>query len=78
MLPIPCLLRHPNPIPPRKYNSRLESGGAVSDEGRTELGNTVGKGELDAGGKELLDVGAANVLGLLDLNNTEDLKKSGE
>lgn len=35
----------------------------------------MGKGEPELGGEELLDVGAANVLGLLDLDDTEDLRK---
>lgn len=73
MIPIPCLLQRPDPIPSLKYDPRLESSGAVSNEGRTELRNAVGKGELDVGSEELLDVGAADVLGLLDLDNTEDL-----
>lgn len=42
------------------------------------LGNTVGEGELEVLGEELLDVGAADVVGLLDLNNLEDLQKKGK
>ena len=52
---------------------RLESRWAVRDEGRADLANTVGERELELGDKELLDVGAADILGLLNLNNTEDL-----
>ena len=37
------------------------------------LGDTVGKGELEALGEELLDVGAADILGLLDLDDLDDL-----
>ena len=37
------------------------------------LGDTVGKRELEVLGEELLDVGAADVLGLLDLDDLEDL-----
>jgi hypothetical protein len=33
----------------------------------------VGKGELETGNQELLDVGAADVLVLLDLDDTENL-----
>lgn len=38
------------------------------------LGDTVGKGELEVLGEELLDVGAADVLGLLDLDDLDDLQ----
>lgn len=37
------------------------------------LGNAVGKGELEVLAEELLDVGAADVLGLLDLDDLDDL-----
>jgi hypothetical protein len=37
------------------------------------LVDTVGKREFEVLGEELLDVGAANVIGLLDLDNLEDL-----
>ncbi len=47
----------------------------MSDEGRAGLGDAMGEGELEVGGKELLDVGAADILRLLDLHNTEDLQK---
>ena len=33
----------------------------------------MGERELELGDKELLDVRAADILGLLNLNNTEDL-----
>lgn len=33
----------------------------------------MGEGELEALGEELLDVWAANVIGLLNLDNLEDL-----
>lgn len=39
----------------------------------SSLGNAVRKGELEILGEELLDVWAADVLGLLDLDNLEDL-----
>ncbi len=51
-----------------------ESRGPVRNEGRADLGDTVGEGELELRDQELLDVGAADVLGLLDLDNTEDLR----
>lgn len=53
--------------------THLESGGAVGDESRADLADTMGEGELEAWDHQLLDVWAANVLGLLDLNNTENL-----
>jgi len=40
------------------------------------LGDAVGKGELEVLGEELLDVGAADVLGLLDLDDLDDLQGS--
>jgi len=48
----------------------------MCDEGRTELGHTMRKGELQVGDEELLDVRAAEILGLLDLDDTEDLIKT--
>lgn len=39
------------------------------------LGDTVRERELEVLGEELLDVWAADVLGLLNLNNLEDLLK---
>lgn len=38
-----------------------------------DLGDTVGEGEGEVLGDQLLEVGALDVLGLLDLDNTEDL-----
>ena len=38
----------------------------------------MGKGELEVGGEQLLNVGAANILGLLNLNDTEDLNRMKE
>lgn len=69
-----------NPITPLqqapfKITSRLESNRAVGDEGRAELGHTMRKGELQVGDKELLDVWATEILGLLDLDDAEDLMK---
>ena len=45
----------------------------MRNEGRADLLDAVGEGELELGHQELLDVGAADILGLLNLNNTEDL-----
>jgi hypothetical protein len=57
--------------------TRLEEGGrAVGSEDLLAdgLGNAVGKGELEVLGEELLDVGAADVLGLLNLDDLDDLQ----
>ena len=54
-------------------DSDLESRGAVSNEGRAGLRHTVREGELEVGSEELLDVWAADIISLLDLNNLEDL-----
>lgn len=45
----------------------------MRDEGRADLGDAVGKRELQLGDQKLLDVGAADVVALLDLNHTENL-----
>lgn len=55
---------------------RLEEGGRAG--GREDLladlgGVAVGQRELEVLGQELLDVGAADVLGLLNLNDLEDV-----
>lgn len=52
---------------------RLESRRTVRDEGRAALPNTVGKRELEFRRKELLDVGSADIIRLLDLNHAENL-----
>jgi len=36
------------------------------------------KGEFQVGGKELLDIWAAEILSLLDLNDAEDLTKNDQ
>ena len=51
----------------------LESCGTASSKRRARLGNTVGEGELEVGDEELLDVGTADVIGLLDLHHAENL-----
>ena len=55
---------------------RLERPWAVRDEGRADFLDAVGKGELELGNQKLLDVGTANVVGLLDLHDTENLIES--
>ena len=45
----------------------------MRNEGRADLRDAVGEGELEVGTQKLPDVWAADVVGLLDLNNTEDL-----
>ena len=46
--------------------------GAVRNKGRTVFGNA---GELDLGNKVLFDVRTADIVCLLDLNNSENLWK---
>ena len=46
----------------------------MCDERRANLLDAVREGELELGDQKLLDVGAANIVGLLDLDNAEDLK----
>lgn len=58
---------------PERTLHRLESGGAVCNKGGAGLCDTVGEGELEVGRHELLDVRAAHVGGLFDLDHTEDL-----
>ena len=45
----------------------------MRNEGRADLLDAVGERELELGHQKLLDVGAADVLRLLDLDNTENL-----
>ena len=53
---------------------RLEGRRTARNEGRADLGDAVGERELEVGNEELPDVGATDVVGLLNLNNTEDLQ----
>jgi hypothetical protein len=73
----PYLGMHANPysVAPSHRDRQSESGRTVSNECRSSFGNTVRKRELEVGGKELLDVGAADIISLSDLNNAEDLRK---
>lgn len=48
----------------------------MSDKGRSALADAVGEREPEVGGEELLDVWAADVLVLLDLDHTENLRVS--
>ena len=54
-------------------HASLEGCRAVRDERRAALANAVREGELELRRKELLDVRPANIVGLLDLDDTEDL-----
>lgn len=56
-----------------EIRDHLESGGTVCHEGRLGLGDAVRERELELGLEELLDVRPANILGLGNLNDTEDL-----
>jgi hypothetical protein len=63
----------PNPAH-KAFLARSEGRGAVRNEGALRLEDTVSQRELELGDKELLDVWAADVLGLLNLDNAEDLQ----
>lgn len=68
----PARSQHLNP-------SRLVEGRwslAGEQLGGVGLGNTVRKRELEVLGKELLDVRALHVVGLLELNHLEDLMET--
>jgi hypothetical protein len=54
--------------------TRSEGGGAVCDKGGASFDNTVGQGELEIRGEELLDVRATHIRRLLDLDHTQDLE----
>ena len=54
----------------------LEGRRAVRNEGRADLGDTVGKRELEVGNEKLPDVGATNIVGLLNLHNTKNLNST--
>ena len=71
-LPVVCLF-----FPKKsKILSSLERAGAVRNERRARLGNTVREGEAELGNKQLLDVWPADVRRLLDLLHAEDLQYS--
>ena len=48
----------------------------MSDEGRACLLDAVGKREAEVGSEELLDVGAADIIRLRELNNAKDLYRA--
>ena len=53
----------------------LEGGRAVGHKGRdrrADLGDMVRERELELGSEELLNIRAADVLGFLDLNDSDD------
>ena len=50
-----------------------EGGRPVRDKGGLRLGDAVGKGEAELGGEKLLDVWAADIISLCNLDDTEDL-----
>lgn len=54
----------------------VESVGSLAGEGADVAGATVGKGELEAGGHELLHVRTLDVVRLLDLGDLEDVDRS--
>lgn len=45
----------------------------MCNKGRANLGDAMRKREFEIGNEKLLDVGSADVLGLLDLNHAENL-----
>jgi len=47
----------------------------VGDEGRLDLVHPVGEGEAEVGGDELLDVWAADISSLLNLDNAKDVDR---
>lgn len=53
----------------------VEGVGALASEGADVAGATVRQGELETGGHKLLDVGALDVLALLDLGNLENVDR---
>jgi len=65
---------NPYSVPPQHHDGKSERGRTMSNERRSNLADTVGKGELQVGSKELLDVWAADIIGLGDLNDAEDLE----
>jgi hypothetical protein len=68
-----CIRSSPRERPPMNKTGNLEGGWAVGDKCRAALRYTVGQRELELGHQELLDVGATNIVGLLDLNHTENV-----
>jgi hypothetical protein len=67
----PLIPPQPNSIPQNLVEGRWSFFGEELGTGR--LGNAVGKREFEVLGKELLDVWALDVVGLLELDDLEDL-----
>ena len=66
--------RRPSPTPTHTAGKeRLERPWAVRDEGRADLLDAMGERELQVRREQLLDVRPADVGGLLDLDDAEDL-----
>jgi hypothetical protein len=65
------------PSPPSGIAPSVESGWTLAGEdlGASSLGNTVRKREFEVLGKKLLDVWALDVVGLLNLDDLENLWK---
>ena len=59
---------------PSRCKNLLEGGRAVGHKGRADLGATVRERELELGSEELLDIRAVDILGFLDLNDSDDLR----
>lgn len=67
-----------NPVPntpPVTRNTLSESGRSLRAEElfATGLADTMGKGKAEALGKKLFDIGALDILALLELDDTENL-----
>ena len=59
---------------PSRCKNLWEGGRAVGHKGRADLGATVRERELELGSEELLDIRAVDILGFLDLNDSDDLR----
>jgi hypothetical protein len=68
---------HPKPSTP-SHNRSIESWWSLGGKEllASSLGDTVRKREFEALGEELLDVWSLDVVGLLELNNLENLQTS--
>lgn len=60
----------------KRRKANLEGAGALGNKCRAGLADTVRERKLETRNKELLDVGAADILRLAKLHNTENLFKS--
>jgi hypothetical protein len=68
----------PKDSPKTPYQTQLstclEGGGAVGEECRAGFCDPMRKGELEVRDHQLLDVGSAHILSLLNLHNANDLR----